>query len=117
MPAPPCLDWEVKCLLLFATDPHHFHLPRKSATFTQNRTSINTSGVTDQDHETHIVLYLYIYIAPLAEHTNQKHFHLHTSAAQMKWYLRATVCEELATGAYTATISDEAQTRTLHVTG
>jgi len=43
--------------------------------------------------------------------------HLHASAAQMQWYFRATVWEELAQGIYTATVSNGARTRTLHVTG
>ena len=38
-------------------------------------------------------------------------------AAQMQWYCRATVRKELAQGPYTVIVSDEAQTRTLHVTG
>jgi len=54
-------------------------------------------------------LYLYIYTALLEVHTNQKCFHLHCLAAQMQWYCRAIVCEELAQGPYTVTVSDEAR--------
>ena len=47
-------------------------------------------------------------------------FHLRVSTAKMKCYCRAIVCEELAQGPYTVTVSDEARTHvthTLHVTG
>ena len=47
-------------------------------------------------------------IVSFTGHTNQKHFHLHTLAAQMQWYCRAIVCEELAQGPYIVTVSDEA---------
>jgi len=60
-----------------------------------------------------IVLYLYIYIAHLAVHNNQKRFHLHASAAHMQWYYRTIVCEEFGQGPYTVIVSDEARTLTL----
>lgn len=41
------------------------------------------------------VLNLYIYIAVLEVHTNQKRFHFHASVAQMQWYFRVIVCEDL----------------------
>jgi len=37
--------------------------------------------------------------------------------AQMQWYCRAIVCEDLAQSPSTVTVSDKAQTRILRVTG
>src|SRR6218665_567069 len=56
-----------------------------------------------------IVLYIYISIALLAVHSNQKLFHLHVSAAQMQWYcsMRITCSRSRP---YTVTVSDEART-------
>ena len=49
----------------------------------------------DQIYNAPIVLHLFIYIVLLAMHTNQKHFHLHASAVQMKWYYRAMCAKNL----------------------
>src|SRR6218665_4140909 len=42
--------------------------------------------------------------------------HSHASPAQMQFYCREIMCEELAQGPYTVTVSNEARTRTLQVT-
>jgi len=43
--------------------------------------------------------------------------HIHALAAEMQWYCRAIVFEEIAQGPYTVNASDKARTRTLHITG
>jgi len=45
--------------------------------------------------------------------------HLHALVAQTQCYcrLQSIVCEELAQGPYTVTVSDKARTRTLRITG
>src|SRR6218665_1385225 len=42
---------------------------------------------------------------------------LSVTPVQMQCYCRVIVCEELAQGPYTVTVSDKARTRTLRVTG
>ena len=61
------------------------------------------------------IKYNWVLISPCLHLSSE--VHLHASAAQMQWYCRAVVCEELAQGLYTVTVSDEARTRTLRITG
>ena len=51
-----------------------------------------------------------VYIALLSLSIQSSEMHLHASVVKMQLHLQTTVCEELAQGPYTVTVSDDVRT-------